>query len=138
FNIKIWLLFLVMPCVLMTISGSPAYSQNITWDEAISNVSRLEDLYWKSFRDQTGHISIGTAANNADLDNHRCAISGRILGFQHLVSIFEPPLTPLVGSDPYDIGWQAASLSNWISVAETFRAKPRAYLSAFWNTQCAT
>lgn len=128
---------LLILLVTMVSFSSNAFARSVSWDTAIANVEELADQYHQEYKRRTGFITVGTAANNAGLDEHPCAIAGRMLGLKDKVAVFEPPLVSFDTTVDEDIGWEAASLSNWVYTARHFRSQPRRFKAALWNLSCA-
>ncbi len=124
-------------CLLPTAS----LAQNNDWPAAIVAVGKAEQRYIAHVEQRTGgpHLSLlGRWDIQVDVERHKCAILGRMLGRLEEIKLLEeldyPPLDSSVSA--YDQAKFAASLGNWVWQAEWAMAANEAERINTWNLDC--
>jgi len=119
-----------------------ALAQNNNWPAAVKAVSKAEARYIAYVEKRTGgsHLSLlGRMDLMVDVERHKCAILGRMLGrideVKSLEELDYPPLDTSVSD--YDQAKFAASLGNWVWQAELALAANEAERVNTWNLDCA-
>ncbi len=128
------LLCLWLPSALM--------AQNNDWPKAIAAVSARSEAYITYGLRESGagsiQSAIGVIGIFADIEKHRCAILGRMLGKIDVIAELErfdiPPLSQ--NPDPYLAVEIGVSLDNWIAEARTALAQSEAERINTWNLDC--
>lgn len=120
----------------------PALAQNNDWPKAIAAVGKQAQLYIDYGMKKSGIGSIqqavGVAGLYQDVEKHRCAILGRMLGKLHVIAELErfdyPPLSDSL--DPLEAIQIGVSLDNWVYEAKTALAQSEPERINTWNLDC--
>lgn len=119
-----------------------ALAQNNDWAKAIAAVTKTSDAYIEYGLRELGSGSVqqavGVAGVFTDIEKHRCAILGRMLGQIDVISELEtfdyPPLKDR--PDPFEAVEIGVSLSNWVGEAKTALAQTETERINTWNLDC--
>ena len=108
------------------------------WEDAIATVAKSADEYFAYAVDVGGTSWAGTMYNGYKFVQHKCAITGRMLGqidaIKHIEEFDYPPMD--TRSDPHDLLVFAISLDNWVGGAEWALAASEDQRINFWNLDC--
>jgi hypothetical protein len=117
--------------------ASLAAAQGISWDAAIEAVREKQNEYFE-YALGLGSGYPGTALNGLGADQHRCAIAGRILGFNEEIrsaeTLEDPPMTPI--ADPMELMSHAMTLDAWIASAEYVLSLSETARKSLWDLEC--
>ncbi len=120
-----------------------------SWSEAISDVqdlaaeyelrakeaTELEDEYFSENGGSVIVYQFGNSSEQIDRDEHLCAILGRRLGKVEYIRHLEAPQPPFT-SDARTLATAAASLQNWVRMAEYFTGMSPSERAHYWNLEC--
>lgn len=133
-------MFKVLAGLAFLMVSTAAAAQDTDWQAEIDQMTQAAEAYDAYARQiEGGPVWIGTANYGVDMEKHRCAILGRMLGQEELVGALERiEFLPMDGSvDHYDIALLATSLFNWVGEAEgALQSSPSERLTK-WNLECA-
>lgn len=126
--------------LLLIAAGASA--QNNDWPKAIAAVERVAAEYIDYGLKNSGSSSIqqavGVVGLTADVEKHRCAILGRMLGRVEVIAELErfdyPPLSQ--DPDPFQAVEIGVSLDNWVWQAKTALEQSEAERINTWNLDC--
>ena len=121
-------------------AASGAIAQDMDWQADIDRLTELADAYQAyAEKIEGGSVWIGVANYGIDTEKHRCAILGRMLGHEDVVSdLQQMTFPPMDGtSDPFDLALFATSLSNWSGEAQAALNADHAERVNRWNLDCA-
>lgn len=108
------------------------------WEDAIETVAKSAEEYFEYAVDVGGTSWAGTMYNGYKSVEHRCAITGRMLGqveaIRHIEEFDYPPMD--ARSEPHDLLVFSISLDNWAGAARWALAASEAQLINFWNLDC--
>lgn len=127
---------------LLLCLATPGIAQNNDWPKAIAAVEAASDRYIDYGMVKSGVTSIqqavGVVGISRDVEKHRCAILGRLLGQLDAVAEVElldyPPLNDNL--DPYEAISFGVSLSNWVGAAQSLLETNEADRINTWNLDC--
>lgn len=115
-----------------------------TWAEAINDVGVLQSQYEAAadalmpaddYQRSAIAYEFGNSAEFIDSEKHLCAILGRRMGRPEAIVHLEPPLPPLT-SDGLTLATTAASLYNWLRMANRFNDMTQPEWVVRWNFEC--
>lgn len=117
--------------------GTPLAAEGVSWDAAIEAVrEKSSDYYEYALSLGSGHP--GTALSGLGAERHRCAITGRMLGFNEEIreaeTLEDPPMTP--SANPMDLMAHAVTLDAWVASAEYVRSLSETARRSLWNLEC--
>ncbi|NVZ10248.1 hypothetical protein HW932_13350 [Allochromatium humboldtianum] len=107
------------------------------WRDSINSVQEAAERY-RAYAVANGTSWAGTMYNGYHLERHRCAILGRMLGYEHSVAHLEElKYPPLDGSvDPHEILIFSISLENWVAAAQWALDVNEDSRKNRWNLDC--
>lgn len=126
---------------LMTFLSASVIAQNNNWPNAIAAASKSAASYQEYAEVKSGSGlggMVGQIGADIDIERHRCAILGRMLGRIDEIAALEKIEYPNLNSqlDEYEAAMFASSLWNWVSVARWASAANEADRTNRWNLDC--
>lgn len=124
--------------VLGCVSSASAKS----WEDAIADVDAKADfLYEQAELRGLGPSWLGTALNELGVEQHKCAILGRILERQQFIRELEEfavamPKEDMSEDDVFELLMSARMLENWAYTARRILALSDDERKATWNLDC--
>lgn len=136
------LLALALVSTFLAYGSGPSKAQNNDWPKAIATVQKQATSYIDYGMKKSGIGSIQQAVGAAglfqDVEKHRCAILGRMLGKLDAITELErfdfPPLNDQL--DPLEAIQIGVSLDNWVYEAQTALAQSETDRINTWNLDC--
>lgn len=136
-------LVLGLTLTFATILTAPqATAQNNNWPKAIAAVEKTAGQYIDFGLRESGSTSlqqgIGIIGLTQDIEKHRCAILGRMLGKIEAIAELEQFDYPPMSSDldPYEAMMIGASLDNWVGSAKAALEQSEDERINTWNLDC--
>lgn len=131
------ILYLVTAFTLLN-AGS-ALASSMDWDREIERTKRASSDYYEYVRERDGSSPhVGSMYSGYHFERHQCAIIGRMLGMDDVVSELErityPPMDET--SDTQDLLVFSVSLENWVAAAEGALKMDESRRRSVWNLDC--
>lgn len=130
--------------LLIVLLGFPAAAraQHDDWPKAIATVSELSETYiafgLRKMDSPSLQSAVGQIGLALDIEEHRCAIIGRMLGQIDAVAALEsreyPPISDAL--DGYEAANIGASLANWVRQAKIAIGQSEDERIRTWNLDC--
>ena len=131
----------IISLLLTMFLSAAVMAQNNNWPKAIAAVSKSAAAYQAYAEAKSGMGfggMIGQIGADIDIERHRCAILGRMLGRIDEIAALEKIDYPTLNDqlDDYDAAMFASSLYNWIDIAQWALAAKEADRINRWNLDC--
>lgn len=129
------LTFFLTAC--LAVMGAPLVAEDVSWNTAIEAVKEKSSTYY-DYAINLGGGHPGTALHGLGADRHRCAITGRLLGFNEQVreaeTLEDPPMTP--DANAMELMAHAVTLDAWAASAKYVLGLSETARASLWDLEC--
>lgn len=122
----------------LVVTAFPSSVVAVSWEKAIEAVEAKGLAYYQYAVDLDPLSRPGTALQGIGFDRNKCAIIGRMLGFDKEIreaeTLDDPPMTP--DADPQELMRHSMVLDSWGAAARHALAMSDAQKKGLWNLEC--